>query len=64
VGQVTLRCVCVCVNRYLASGSGDTTVRFWDINTETPHHCCHGCYCVTYLFVVDAQKCGLTFITH
>lgn len=23
--------------RYLASGSGDTTVRFWDVNTETPH---------------------------
>ncbi|XP_014778753.1 notchless protein homolog 1 [Octopus bimaculoides] len=22
--------------RYLASGSGDTTVRFWDVNTETP----------------------------
>jgi ribosome assembly protein 4 len=28
--------------RYLASGSGDTTVRFWDISTETPHHCCRG----------------------
>lgn len=23
--------------KFLASGSGDTTVRFWDINTETPH---------------------------
>ncbi|XP_067866768.1 notchless protein homolog 1 [Heterodontus francisci] len=23
--------------RYLASGSGDTTVRFWDLSTETPH---------------------------
>uniref|UniRef100_A0A6A7FTF7 Notchless protein homolog 1-like n=1 Tax=Hirondellea gigas TaxID=1518452 RepID=A0A6A7FTF7_9CRUS len=23
--------------RFLASGSGDTTVRFWDISTETPH---------------------------
>ncbi|KAI8058104.1 notchless protein-like protein 1-like protein [Syncephalis plumigaleata] len=23
--------------RQLASGSGDTTVRFWDLNTETPH---------------------------
>lgn len=22
--------------RYLASGSGDTTVRFWDLNTQTP----------------------------
>lgn len=24
----------------LASGSGDTSVRFWDINTETPHLTC------------------------
>ncbi|XP_057295137.1 notchless protein homolog 1-like [Hydractinia symbiolongicarpus] len=28
--------------RHLASGSGDTTVRFWDINTETPHFSCKG----------------------
>uniref|UniRef100_A0A8W8K6B0 NLE domain-containing protein n=1 Tax=Magallana gigas TaxID=29159 RepID=A0A8W8K6B0_MAGGI len=28
--------------RYLASGSGDTTVRFWDVTTETPHHVCKG----------------------
>lgn len=28
--------------RYLASGSGDTTVRFWDVNTETPHFTCRG----------------------
>ncbi|XP_067686066.1 notchless protein homolog 1-like [Haliotis asinina] len=28
--------------RYLASGSGDTTVRFWDINTETPQFTCKG----------------------
>ncbi|XP_063968015.1 notchless protein homolog 1-like isoform X1 [Lytechinus pictus] len=28
--------------RYLASGSGDTTVRFWDVTTETPHHTCKG----------------------
>jgi len=28
--------------RYLASGSGDTTVRFWDVDTETPHHTCKG----------------------
>lgn len=28
--------------RYLASGSGDTTVRFWDINTETPQYTCNG----------------------
>ena len=27
---------------HLASGSGDGTVRFWDINTETPHHTCEG----------------------
>jgi len=28
--------------RFLASGSGDKTVRFWDITTETPHHVCKG----------------------
>lgn len=27
--------------RYLASGSGDTTVRFWDVNTETPQFTCN-----------------------
>ncbi|XP_014244132.1 notchless protein homolog 1 isoform X2 [Cimex lectularius] len=26
----------------LASGSGDTTVRFWDVDTQTPHHTCSG----------------------
>lgn len=26
--------------RYLASGSGDTTVRFWDVTTETPQYTC------------------------
>uniref|UniRef100_A0A1A9WN04 NLE domain-containing protein n=1 Tax=Glossina brevipalpis TaxID=37001 RepID=A0A1A9WN04_9MUSC len=26
----------------LASGSGDTTVRLWDLNTETPHYTCCG----------------------
>eukprot|EP00250_Pteridium_aquilinum_P001867 c12073_g1_i1 orf=324-1751(-) len=26
----------------LASGSGDTTVRFWDLNTQTPLHTCKG----------------------
>ncbi|XP_013789989.1 notchless protein homolog 1-like [Limulus polyphemus] len=28
--------------RFLASGSGDTTVRFWDIHTETPQFTCKG----------------------
>ncbi|BFZ18984.1 hypothetical protein BsWGS_22022 [Bradybaena similaris] len=28
--------------RYLASGSGDTYVRFWDVNTETPEFKCKG----------------------
>ncbi|KAK3746271.1 hypothetical protein QZH41_016527 [Actinostola sp. cb2023] len=28
--------------RHLASGSGDTTVRFWDVSTETPHFTCQG----------------------
>ena len=30
------------LRRHLASGSGDTTVRFWDIFTETPHFTCKG----------------------
>lgn len=30
------------LKRYLASGSGDTTVRFWDVNTETPQFTCKG----------------------
>jgi len=28
--------------RHLASGSGDKTVRFWDLTTETPKHVCNG----------------------
>jgi ribosome assembly protein 4 len=28
--------------RMLASGGGDTTVRFWDINTSTPKYTCRG----------------------
>ncbi|XP_039266898.2 notchless protein homolog 1-like [Styela clava] len=28
--------------RHLASGSGDTRVRFWDLNTETPQFTCEG----------------------
>ena len=34
--------ICSFIYRYLASGSGDTTVRFWDVNTETPHFTCKG----------------------
>lgn len=28
--------------RHLASGSGDTTVRLWDLNTQTPMFTCTG----------------------
>lgn len=28
--------------QHLASGSGDTTLRLWDLNTETPHYTCTG----------------------
>lgn len=28
--------------RFLASGSGDKTVRMWDLTTETPQHVCKG----------------------
>jgi len=43
---------CFPFSRYLASGSGDTTVRFWDLNTETPHHTCkshkHWVLCISW----------------
>lgn len=29
-------------SQHLASGSGDTTLRLWDLNTETPQHTCTG----------------------
>lgn len=29
-------------SRKLASGSGDTTVRFWDLDMQTPLHTCQG----------------------
>ena len=29
--------------RHLASGSGDTTVRFWDLATQLPEHTCQVC---------------------
>ncbi|XP_068911491.1 notchless protein homolog 1 [Tenebrio molitor] len=28
--------------KHLASGSGDTSVRFWDVDTQTPYHTCKG----------------------
>lgn len=28
--------------KHLASGSGDTTVRFWDISTQSPYYTCKG----------------------
>ncbi|KAB0801679.1 hypothetical protein PPYR_03865 [Photinus pyralis] len=28
--------------KHLASGSGDTTVRFWDLHTQNPYYSCHG----------------------
>lgn len=28
--------------KHLASGSGDTTVRFWDLLTQSPYHTCKG----------------------
>ncbi|XP_013408024.1 notchless protein homolog 1 [Lingula anatina] len=38
--------------RYLASGSGDTTVRFWDLTTETPQFQCkahkHWVLCIAW----------------
>ena len=36
----------------LASGSGDTTVRFWDLTTEMPLHTCEVKYTVLYEKVI------------
>lgn len=42
----------LCDSRQLASGSGDTTVRFWDVFTETPLHTCkahkHWILCIAW----------------
>ncbi|XP_050069760.1 protein Notchless [Anopheles maculipalpis] len=51
---------------HLASGSGDKTLRLWDLNTETPHHTCTGhrqwVMCVAWapdsLKVASACKAG------
>lgn len=39
--------------KQLASGSGDTTVRFWDLSTQTPLHVCKGMFysCITILYI-------------
>ena len=34
--------------RHLASGSGDTTVRFWDLGTQLPAHTCQVCVFVAF----------------
>lgn len=42
--------------RQLATGSGDTTVRLWDLNTQTPSFTCtglkSGTHCIFLLFTV------------
>lgn len=42
----------------LASGSGDTSVRFWDINTHTPQHTClgHRHWVLAVAWSPDAEK--------
>lgn len=44
--------------RNLASGSGDTTVRFWDISTETPLHTCeaHKHWILSIAWSPDGKK--------
>lgn len=48
--------------RFLASGSGDTTVRFWDVNTETPQFTCQGKLCQfaqCFRFEIEFQNSNL-----
>uniref|UniRef100_A0A224YTL0 Microtubule binding protein ytm1 n=1 Tax=Rhipicephalus zambeziensis TaxID=60191 RepID=A0A224YTL0_9ACAR len=44
--------------RHLASGSGDTTVRFWDLSTQTPHHTCkaHKNWVLCVTWAPDGKK--------
>lgn len=42
--------------RYLASGSGDKTVRFWDVNTETPQFTCQGH--TSWVLYLSWSPCG------
>jgi len=42
---------------HVASGSGDTTVRFWDILTQTPVHTCHGRGSLNTLDIVCVSVC-------
>ena len=53
---------------HLASGSGDTTVRFWDLATQLPEHTCQVCkaICETgmhqslrQVFATSASRCLL-----
>ena len=41
-----------------ASGAGDNTVRFWDINTETPRHECraHRQYVLALAWAPDGRR--------
>eukprot|EP00878_Enallax_costatus_P027399 GHUV01029494.1.p2 GENE.GHUV01029494.1~~GHUV01029494.1.p2 ORF type:complete len:102 (-),score=15.84 GHUV01029494.1:107-412(-) len=40
--------------RYLASGSGDTTLRFWDLSTQLPKHECKVRVCA---YVASSRLC-------
>jgi ribosome assembly protein 4 len=40
--EAVLQCSFSPNSRILATGSGDSTVRIWDIDTETPIHTCEG----------------------
>jgi len=43
-------------SKKLASGSGDTTVRFWDLDMQTPLHTCEGLYFILNTYQTSYLK--------
>lgn len=56
--EAVISCSFSANGQYLASGSGDTTVRFWDIHTQTPEFVCksHTNWVLCIAWAADNKK--------